>query len=222
MVARGRSGRGARSGLLAARVATAKLLLCLLVGLAASTSRAADSVQGAPGGPLARTREVLTESNRIVTGAGDRNQKLVQLKDLLRRFLDTDALARKAMGKNLDGKPAAQVSEFFSVFRELFVRTYVQRLLLFDAPDFAYVGEKIDGDTATVQTQIVTPKDEFAVDYRLRKAPEGWIATDVLVEEVSLAENFRAQFDKALAQGSFDELLKKLQNKLSNKPNVEL
>ena len=215
-------GRRATSGALAARVAMAGVLACLFGGLAPVASGASDSVQGAPGGPLARTREVLTESNRIVTGSGDRNQKLVQLKDLLRRFLDTDALARKAMGKNLDGKPAAQVSEFFAVFRELFVRTYVQRLLLFDAPDFAYVGEKVDGDMATVQTQIVTPKDEFAVDYRLRRAPEGWIATDVLVEEVSLAENFRAQFDKALAQGSFEDLLRKLQNKLSNKPNVEL
>lgn len=209
------AGARAKRGLRLARVA-------LAVGWLALGAGAVSAAEPAPGGPMARTREVLTESNRIVTGPGDRNQKLVQLKDLLRNFLDTDALAKKAMGKNLDGKPAAQVSEFFSVFRELFVRTYVQRLLLFDAPDFAYVGETVDGDTATVRTQIVTPKDEFAVDYRLRRGPTGWIATDVLVEEVSLAENFRAQFDKALAQGSFADLLQKLQNKLSNKPNVEL
>jgi phospholipid transport system substrate-binding protein len=113
------------------------------------------------------------------------------------------------------------VNEFFSVFRELFVRTYVQRLLLFDAPDFEYVGEKVSGETGTVQTKIVTPKDEFSVDYQLRKSSQGWIATDVLVEDVSLAENFRGQFDKALARGSFDDLLTKLKNKLANKPNTE-
>ena len=205
------------------RVAAAGCLVVALGGLSGTPPAwPAEQVTGAPGGPLERTRQVLTESNRIVKGPGDRNQKLVELKDQLRKVLDTDALAKKAMGKNLDGKPAAQVSEFYDVFRELFVRTYVQRLLLFDAPDFEYVGEKIDGDTATVGTLIVTPKDEFAVDYRLRRGSDGWIATDVLVEEVSLAENFRAQFDKALAQGSFADLLQKLKNKLSNKPNVDL
>jgi len=183
--------------------------------------RAAEKAKAASGGPLERTRQVLTESNRIVTGPDDRNQKLVKLKDLLRDFLDTDALAKKAMGKHLDGVPQAKVNEFYSVFRELFVRTYVQRLLLFDAPDFDYVGEKVSGDTGTVQTKIVTPKDEFAVDYQLRKSAQGWIATDVLVEDVSLAENFRGQFDKALARGSFDDLLTKLKNKLANKPNTE-
>ena len=42
------------------------------------------------------------------------------------------------------------------------VRTYVQRLLLFDAPQFAYRDERVDGDGATVGTDIVTPGDRFA------------------------------------------------------------
>lgn len=184
-------------------------------------ARAAEGdVQGVPGGPMARTREVLTASNKIVTGPGDRNQKLQQLKDLLRGFLDTDALARKAMGKHLDGQPPAQVTEFLGIFRDLFVRTYVQRLLLFDAPDFGYRGEKIAGDTAIVNTEIITPKDEFAVDYDLKKTPSGWLATDILVEDVSLAENFRSQFDRALSKDSFATLLERLRNKLANKPNT--
>ncbi len=176
---------------------------------------------GVAGGPLERTREVLQASNRIVTGIGDRNQKLAQLKDLLRGFLDTDALARKAMGKHLDGRAPEQVSEFLGLFRDLFVRTYVQRLLLFDAPDFGYGGEKVEGESATVATEIITPRDRFAVDYHLRRKAQGWVATDILVEEVSLAENFRAQFDRALAKDSFDALVERLRNKLAAKPNVD-
>jgi ABC-type transporter MlaC component len=217
-----RRRRGGASRRRPAAFALAVVAVALLATAAAiSPARAVDAVRGIPDGPLERTREVLTESNRIVTGPGDRNQKLVQLKDLLRGFLDTDALAKKAMGKHLDGVPKAQVSDFYAVFRELFVRTYVQRLLLFDAPDFEYRGENIDGDAATVNTEIVTPKDEFAVDYRLRRDGKSWIATDVLVEDVSLADNFRAQFDRALSSGSFSELLTRLKNKLANKPSAD-
>ena len=222
----GRSSRPGRLPTSALRAGLVGLVLACGLGPVVAPDRATapawaeEDVVAVPGGPLEKTRKILEASNAIVTGPGDRNQKLAALKDLLRGFLDTDALARKAMGKNLDGRTPAQVAEFLSVFRDLFVRTYVQRLLLFDAPDFGYRGEKIEGDRATVNTEIITPRDRFAVDYALRDTSKGWMATDILVEDVSLAENFRAQFDKALARDSFESLLERLRNKLAAKPNA--
>ena len=180
----------------------------------APRAEAAESKAPAPTGPMAATRAVLEQTHTIVTGTGDHNQKLAQLKSLLNGFLDTDALARRAMGKHLDGQSPNDVAEFLRLFRELFVRTYVQRLLLFEVPDFDYGEEKVNGDDATVSTEIVTARDRFAVDYTLKKAAGGWRATDILVEDVSLAENFRSQFDKALANDTFAGLLARLKKKL--------
>jgi phospholipid transport system substrate-binding protein len=165
--------------------------------------------------PLALTRSVLERSNTIVRGSGDRKQKLSELSDLLRGFLDTNALARLAAGPNLDGRSQAETDEFLKLFHEFFVRTYVQRLLLFDAPDFTYGGETINGDQARVATQVITPGDKFAVDYTLHKNPEGWRATDIDVEGVSLAKNFRAQFDAAVKKDSFQGLLERLRAKVN-------
>ena len=174
-----------------------------------------------PGGPMAKTRSILEASNEIVKGSGDREQKLVKLKNLLRGFLDTDALGRQSMGKHLDAATPAQQARFLELFRDLFVRTYVQRLLLFEVPEFAFGEQKVTGDTAFVGTEIVTERDRFAVDYRLRKTASGWLANDILIEDVSLSSNFRAQFDKALKQDSFDGLLDKLDRKLHGKPGAE-
>jgi phospholipid transport system substrate-binding protein len=173
-------------------------------------------------GPMARTKQVLGKSHDIVVGPGERKQKVTALNDLLRGFLDTDAMGRKAMGKHLDGRDPAQVREFLDVFRELFVRTYVQRLLLFDVPEFGYRSEDIQGDGASVGTEIVTPKDRFAVNYRMRKAADGWHATDILVEDASLGENFRSQFDAALAKESFDSLMERLRKKVAGPEKSEL
>jgi phospholipid transport system substrate-binding protein len=171
-------------------------------------------------GPLALTRDVLEHSNTIVRSSDDRTQKLHALSELLRGFLDTEALARLAAEKHLEGRSDAEVQEFFSLFHEFFVRTYVQRLLLFDAPDFEYGAETIQGDTAKVATQVVTPGDKFAVDYTLRKGAQGWRATDIQVEGVSLAKNFRAQFDAAVAKDSFQGLLDRLRAKVATKPEA--
>jgi phospholipid transport system substrate-binding protein len=171
----------------------------------------------APGddSPLAVTRSVLERSNTIVRGSGDRKQKLAELSDLLRGFLDTNALGRLAAGPNLDGRSAAETDEFLKLFHEFFVRTYVQRLLLFDAPNFTYGGETVTGDQARVATQVITPGDKFAVDYQLHRTPEGWRATDIDVEGVSLAKNFRAQFDEAVKKDSFQGLLERLRAKVA-------
>jgi phospholipid transport system substrate-binding protein len=185
----------------------AALVVLLVAG--APAARADDA------GPLARTRDVLARSNAIVRGDGDRRGKLARLSELLRGYLDTDALARRAAARHLDGRDAAEVDEFLRLFHEFFVRTYVQRLLLFDGPDFAFGDEAVDGDGARVATEIVTPRDRFAVDYTLHRTPGGWRATDIVVEGVSLAENFRAQFDAAVAKESFRGLLDRLRAKVA-------
>jgi phospholipid transport system substrate-binding protein len=194
---------------MAGRVA---VLLAAAVGIAAAGRAAGDD------SPLALTRSVLERSNVIVRGSGDRKQKLAGLSDLLRGFLDTNALARLAAGPNLDGRSAAETDEFLRLFHEFFVRTYVQRLLLFDAPDFKYGGETVTGDEARVATEVVTSGDRFAVDYQLRRTPQGWRTTDIVVEGVSLAKNFRAQFDAAVKKDSFQGLLDRLRAKVAAPP----
>lgn len=183
------------------------------IGLAAALC-AALAVRADPT-PLATTRQVLERSNAIVRGPEDRTAKLSALSALLRDFLDTDALAHLAADKHLDGRSDAEVQEFLRLFHEFFVRTYVQRLLLFDAPDFAYGAETVDGDTARVATEVITPGDRLAVDYTFRRTAAGWRATDIDVEGVSLAKNFRAQFDSAVARDSFQGLLDRLRAKVN-------
>jgi phospholipid transport system substrate-binding protein len=166
-------------------------------------------------GPLAVTRAVLAKSNEIVRGAGDRKEKLVALSGLLDGYLDTDALADLAAKRHLEGRSAEEVAEFRRLFHDFFVRTYVQRLLLFDAPEFTFGEETVTGDVARVATAVVTTRDRFAVDYTLRRGPAGWHATDIAVEGVSLAQNFRAQFDAAVARDSFAGLLERLRAKVA-------
>jgi phospholipid transport system substrate-binding protein len=165
-------------------------------------------------GPRARTQAVLARSNEIVRGGADRKEKLVALSGLLRDFLETEALADQAAHKHLAGQSPEEVAEFQRLFHDFFVRTYVQRLLLLDAPDFAFGAETVTGDEARVATEVVTPSDRFAVDYTLRRGPAGWRATDIAVEGVSLARNFRAQFDAAVEKDSFQGLLERLRAKV--------
>ena len=72
------------------------------------------------------------------------------------------------------------------------------------------------GDDARVATEVITPGDRFAVDYVMHRTAQGWRATDINVEGVSLARNFRSQFDSAVAREGFPGLLERLRAKVQS------
>ncbi len=180
----------------------------VLLGLLAPLSNAT----GAPS-PMERTRAVLEEARRIVDSPKTHNEKLADLSALLKTFLDTDTMGREALGEQWEKFSPAQRQEFLQLFRELFQRTYVQKLLLFEKPDFGYVGEEVQGTQARVETKIITPRDEFAVTYRMRRDGDDWKATDIQIEDLSLTTNFRRQLSRLLAKESPAELLARMRRK---------
>jgi phospholipid transport system substrate-binding protein len=167
--------------------------------------------------PLEYTRATLEQATAIVGSNQTHNEKLAALSVLFTKFLDTDAMGRAALGNHWSSFTPQQQQEFLVLFRKLFERTYVQELLLFDKPNFVYVGEKrLDGDEASVNTKIVTPRDEFKVVYQLRPAGEAWLVTQITVEDVSLTANLGSQLDHLLSRNSVQDVLDLMQRKFGS------
>jgi phospholipid transport system substrate-binding protein len=65
-----------------------------------------------------------------------------------------------------------------------------------------------------VDTKIIGKKGEpMTVNYRLHRVRDEWKIYDVVVEDISLIDNYRSQFNRILATGSFDDLLTRLKAK---------
>lgn len=165
--------------------------------------------------PLEYTRSVLESARAIVDSDRTHDAKLKSLSELLRTFLDTDAMGKAALDRHWGSFSAGQQKEFLVLFRELFQRTYVQKLLLFEKPDFGYVGEEKTETGVRVNTKIVTPRDEFAVIYQLRADGDRWLATDIRIEDLSLTQNFRSQLDRLLTKSGVEEVLGRMRKKYS-------
>lgn len=163
--------------------------------------------------PLEQTRTTMQQTQIIVDSKKTHNEKLADLSALLKTFLDTDSMGKAALDKHWAQFSPAQQKEFLTLFRELFQRTYVQKLLLFDRPDFTYVGEEITAGKARVDTKILTPRDEFAVTYQMRANGDKWLATDIKIEDLSLTTNFRRQLDRLISKSSPEEVLNRMRKK---------
>jgi len=166
--------------------------------------------------PLDYTRTILEQARTIVAGNQTHNEKLAALSSLFGKFLDADAMGREALGQHWSSFTPAQQQEFLALFRELLQRTYVQKLLLFEHPDFVYAGQQFVRNGAIVDTKIVTPRDQFDIRYRLIPAGGNWLATAITVEDVSLTANLGSQLNDLLARMTVDDLLTLMRRKYGN------
>jgi phospholipid transport system substrate-binding protein len=119
-------------------------------------------------------------------------------------------------GRTGQASPPEQQKEFLGLFRELLQRTYVQKLLLFENPNFIYAGEQLTSAGPVIDTKIVTPRDQFDVTYRLRPQGDTWQATAITVEDVSLTANLGSQLNNLLSRMSIDDLLTLMRRKYGN------
>ncbi len=158
-------------------------------------------------------KKTLTAALEVARGEGTRDEKLVALRSVARDILDTRAMGLVAIGDELAKHPQEQQDEYFELFNHLIVRAYLQKLLLFRNPRFGYSKPRIEGDFVNVGTKIITVKDEYRVDYQMGQREGGWGARDVIVEGISLAENYREQFSSLLRERSFEELLDLMRRK---------
>jgi ABC-type transporter MlaC component len=163
--------------------------------------------------PLAYTRDTLEQVRGIVNSDQNHNDKLAALSVVFTKFLDTDTMGREALAEHWSSFTPKQQQEFLVLFRRLFQRTYVQELLLFDKPQFVYVGESRPNGEARVDTKIVTPQDDFNVVYQLRPEGEYWRVTKIMVEDVSLTANLGSQLDHLLSRNSVEDVLNLMQRK---------
>lgn len=200
--------------------ASRALIATALFAAAAPCAAAQDAAPPAAAAPTAATtsalsftRQTLEQTRVIIDSDRTHNEKLAALHDLLLGFLDTDTMGRAALADHWKQFSAAQQKEFLHLFRELFQRTYVQKLLLFDRPDFEYEGEEKMDDYTRVDTAIVTPRDEFAVTYKFRSEDGGWRAYDIQIEDLSLTANFRRQLDNLLTKSSVNNVLDRMRRK---------
>ena len=185
-------------------------ILLMLMFLLVAPARAAD--------PLDYTRTTLEQARAIVANGQTHNEKLAALSVLFSRFLDADAMGREALGAHWSSFSPEQQKEFLVLFGELLQRTYVQKLLLFENPNFVYAGEQSTGAGTVVDTKIVTPRDQFDVTYRLKPAGDTWLATSITVEDVSLTANLGSQLHDLLSRMSVDDLLALMRRKYGNAP----
>ena len=192
------------------RVVTAILFaVCMTPGLALAIS---------PTQQIQETiQQVLTVVNSSAAGS-DTTRKQALRDSIIPRF-DWAEMAKQALGKHWDTVPTRH-DEFIAAFADFLGNSYVGKIGSYKDEKILFVQEVVKNNIAEVKTKIVPAKGEpTTVNYQLHLVQGDWKIYDVVVEDISLVVNYRSQFNRILAKGSFDDLLRQLKEKEQSQRN---
>jgi phospholipid transport system substrate-binding protein len=187
------------------RVFVALGLVTLIAGTAFASTTPTDTVR-------AQVDQVLQSA--AARGAVDVEQRRAEFRRVANALFDFNEMSRRALGPHWSELAPADRDEFVRLFRELMARAYMGKLDKYTGEPITWVRERVDGDQAVVQSEVITPKGtRVPVEYRLHKMNDRWAVYDIYVEGVSLVGSYKSQFDKIIRTESFASLLKRLREK---------
>ena len=141
----------------------------------------------------------------------ERRADIRKITDTLFDFKD---MSERSLGSAWTQASPPQQKEFIRLFSTLIANAYLSRIEQFAGEPFTYVGEKIDGEEASVQSRVVTSKgSELGLEYRMYRADGRWAVYDIYVDGISLVGSYKAQFNRIIQRSSFADLLKQLRLK---------
>jgi phospholipid transport system substrate-binding protein len=187
------------------------LTAALLLGLTVSTASALTPTETVK----QRVDDALQSLSRSSGATAEASeQRRAEIRKAADTLFDFPEMSRRALGRHWADRTPAEREEFTRLFTDLIARSYIGKIDQYAGEAIAYVGERVDGDHASVRSQVVTAKgSQIPVEYRLRRANDAWTAYDVLIENVSLVGTYRSQFDRIIKSESFANLLRRLREK---------
>ena len=126
---------------------------------------------------------------------------------------DYSEMSRRSLGTQWNQLSDKDRQEFVDLFRTLLTNTYADRVENYSGEGVQYLNERSEKEYAEVRTKVLSGKTEIPMDYRLLRKDNDWRVYDVVVDGVSLVNNYRGQFSKILHTSSYPGLVDQLRKK---------
>jgi phospholipid transport system substrate-binding protein len=152
-------------------------------------------------------------------GEQKKKERREKLKEVIYRRFDFTEMAKRSLGSEWRRHSPEEQKEFVQLFRELLENAYLDKIESYSGQEVRYLKERVDNNYAEVDTKLVDNKgQEFSIVYRLYNTGGDWKVYDVVIEDISLVNNYRAQFSRVLAKSSYAELVDRMKKKQISAP----
>jgi phospholipid transport system substrate-binding protein len=141
------------------------------------------------------------------------DERRQQLEKVVGERFDYGEMSRRALGAPWNQLADKDKQEFVALFRTLLTNSYADKIESYSGEGVQYINERTEKEYAEVRTKVLTGKTEIPLDYRMLNKAGDWRVYDVILDGVSLVNNYRGQFSKILKSSNYADLVDQLRKK---------
>lgn len=135
-------------------------------------------------------------------------------------YVDIHGLSQYCLAQHWNERSNTEKENFIKLLGDLLVNVAFKKSTgFFEDINIEYQEENIHQNKAGVLTIVEHPDEgEIEIEYHLQRVNNQWLIHDVLLDGVSLATNLRSQMIQVIQENSYEELVKKMKEKLEAEP----
>jgi phospholipid transport system substrate-binding protein len=199
-----RRGFGLNPTLFLRSITSIALTCFVIVGAAQAASTPTDRVRAA----ISDILSVLKNENL------DRSMKWREVGRVVDAAFDFRSMSQSILATNWRTATAEEKRQFVEYFSQYLEATYRDKIEAYTNQRVEYLNESVRGERAVVDTVILTDATQIPVSYKLRLNDDEWYAYDVVIEGVSLVNNYRSTFTAIIKSEGMEGLLTDLQGRI--------
>ncbi|HMK56441.1 MAG TPA: ABC transporter substrate-binding protein [Dissulfurispiraceae bacterium] len=173
----------------------------------------AESPMEAVKGQVDKVLEVLRDPS-LKSEAG-KKVKTKKVRAIADGMFDFTEMSKRTLALNWRKFNLQQQAEFISLFKDLLSDTYAEKITSYTDEKISFTKEaRLTENTVEVQSIVLRKTQEIPINYRAINENGKWLVYDVVIEGVSLVNNYRTQFREALSNKPPESLLETLRKKV--------
>ncbi len=184
----------------------AMLLLVLLASPAMAVHTPTDTVKDA-------INQVIAE---LKGHSLEREERWASIGRIINDRFDFRSMSQSVLATSWQEATTEEKRQFVEYFSQYLEDTYRTKIESYSDQRVEYLAEQVRKDRATVDTAVVTSDKRIPITYRLKFTKGEWVAYDVVIEGVSLVNNYRSTFSAIVKAGGMDGLLTDLEGRIAD------
>ena len=141
--------------------------------------------------------------------------KKKEIQAIADKMFDFTKLSKRTLALNWRIFTPEQQMEFVSLFKDLLAATYADRIMAYNNEKVVFTKEvTLTENTVEVRSTVFRRSQEIPIDYMMMQENGSWLVFDVVIEGVSLVNNYRSQFREILSNKPPASLIEMLRKKV--------
>ena len=193
-------------------------LIFIMVLMTSSSLLAADFST-----PMGRVKDSVGRVIGILNDKSlDREESWQKIASVIDDGFDFRSMSQSVLATNWKKATPEERDRFTEFFSQYIEETYRSRIEAYTDEEIIYKDEVIRGKRAVVETIIKTDTVEIPINYKLKENDGEWYAYDVIVEGVSLINNYRNTFAVIVKNEGMEGLLSDIQRRIDRYKAAQL